>query len=67
MSVDVAADTLPEKDETLALVLSSPTGAVTADASGTATVLNDDGAAYLAVDNIDVAEGNSRVATATFT
>ena len=67
VTVEVAGDTLPEKDETVTLMLSSPTGAVTADASGTATLLNDDGAAYLAVDNVSVTEGNSGSATATFT
>jgi VCBS repeat-containing protein len=67
VSVGVAADTVPEANETFTLVLSSPTAATIADASGTATILNDDAAAYLTVANISVTEGNSGTTPATFT
>ena len=63
VTVDVLGDTLPEANETFNLTLTSPTGAVISDASATATIVNDDGAALLSVDDISVIEGN----TATFT
>jgi uncharacterized repeat protein (TIGR01451 family) len=40
--VDVYGDTRFEPDETFSVMLSNPTGAVIADGSGTATILNDD-------------------------
>jgi hypothetical protein len=48
-------------------VLSSPAGATIADATGMATIVNDDGATYLGVDNISVSETNSGITTAAFT
>ena len=65
--VAVVGDGLPEVDDTFNLVLSAPTGAVIADASGTATIVNDDGAAYVAVDNVAINEGNSGTTQVTFT
>ncbi|MCA1684099.1 MAG: tandem-95 repeat protein, partial [Actinobacteria bacterium] len=67
VTVNVAGDGAPEANETFNLVLSAPTGAVLADTSGTATIVNDDGSAYVAVDNVTVTEGNSATTAATFT
>jgi hypothetical protein len=67
VSVDVAGDNVPEKDETFNLMLSAATGATIADASATATILNDDAPAYLTVGNVSVTEGNGGTTTATFT
>ncbi|MFO1533955.1 MAG: Calx-beta domain-containing protein, partial [Thermoplasmatota archaeon] len=67
VAVAVTGDTAPEANETLNLVLSSPTGATIADATGTATIVNDDGSAYLRVDDPSVTEGNSGTTVATFT
>jgi hypothetical protein len=62
--IDVVADTVPEKDETISLVLfAPPLGSVLGDSSGTATLLNDDGASFLAVVNTQAAEGNSGTST----
>ena len=60
VTVDVAGETVPEKDETFNLVLfGQPKGTALGDASATATIVNDDGASYLAVSNAQVAEGSS--------
>jgi VCBS repeat-containing protein len=67
VTVDVATDTVAEPDETFKLVLSTPTGAVTSDTTGVATIVNDDGPAYLSVGNVSVSEGNSGTTAATFT
>jgi VCBS repeat-containing protein len=67
VTVDVTGDTAPESNETFNLVLSAPTGAVLADATGTVTVVNDDGAAFLSVNDISVTEGNTGTTAATFT
>ncbi|MCA1684322.1 MAG: calcium-binding protein, partial [Actinobacteria bacterium] len=67
VTVDVTSDTLPEKDETFNVSLSGATGAAIADATGTATITNDDGYAYLVVDDVWVNEGNSGTTSATFT
>jgi VCBS repeat-containing protein len=67
LTVDVTGDGLPEANETFNLVLSASTGATISDTSATATVVNDDGYAYLSVDNISVAEGNAATTPATFT
>ena len=49
-------------------MLSAPSaGSATADASGKATILNDDGAAWLGVANLQVTEGNSGTTTTTAT
>jgi hypothetical protein len=68
VTVNVTGDTVPEKDETFSLMLSGASaGTVMGDPAGTATVRNDDGAAFLAVDNVVVAEGSAGTTTATFT
>ncbi|MCA1684233.1 MAG: hypothetical protein LC708_03805, partial [Actinobacteria bacterium] len=67
VTVAVVGDTQPEPDQTFNLLLSAPAGAVLADTSGTATIRNDDGATYLAAENVVVAEGNSGSTAGTFT
>ncbi|MCA1683773.1 MAG: hypothetical protein LC708_01395, partial [Actinobacteria bacterium] len=67
VSVDVLGDTLPEANETFTLTLSAATGAVISDASATATIVNDDPAAFLSVNDPSVTEGDSASTTATFT
>jgi VCBS repeat-containing protein len=67
VSVAVTGDTAPEANETFNLVLSSPTGAVLTDTTGVATIVNDDGSAYLTVGDIVVNEGDSGTTPATFT
>ncbi len=67
VAVDVIGETLPELNQTFNLALSGASGAEIADAAGTATIVNDDGAAYLAVNNITIVEGNSGIRTGAFT
>ena len=58
VSVNVNPDTLPEKAETFTVKLSGqPRGTVLGDSAATATIRNDDDAAYLAAENLVVAEG----------
>jgi hypothetical protein len=42
LAIDVAADTVPERDETFAVRLTGVTGAEIADPLGIATIVNDD-------------------------
>jgi CSLREA domain-containing protein len=44
ITVQVSGDTIDEPNETFTVTLSSPTGATLADAAGTGTILDDDGA-----------------------
>jgi hypothetical protein len=68
LTVNVSGDTQPEKDETFTIALSgATTGTIMGDAAGKATIRNDDGASFLAVRSIVVAEGNSGTTPATFT
>jgi hypothetical protein len=69
VTVPVLGDGLPEANETFNLALSKATGAVASDPTGTATIGNDDGTAFLSVADISVYEGSSSTssALATFT
>ncbi len=67
VSVGVIGDTGVEKNETFSLVLSAPTGAVLSDTTAVATIVDDDVAAHLSVDNVAAAEGNSGNTPLTFT
>ena len=64
--VSVKGDTATEDDETFRLNLSAPVGTTIGDASGSATILNDD-ATSIGVDDLTVTEGNSGTTPATFT
>ncbi|MCC8621923.1 putative Ig domain-containing protein [Xanthomonas vesicatoria] len=66
-SVLVNGDTLNEPDETYFVNVSNVTGANVADAQGLGTIVNDDTAPALSIDDVSVIEGNSGTTTATFT
>jgi hypothetical protein len=59
VTVTVNGDTLMEGNETFALNLSSPTKAVLADGSGTATIVDEEGRFSVSVNDASVTEGNS--------
>ena len=60
VTIDVIGETAPEKDETFNLTLfGQPRGTLLGDAAGTATIINDDGASYVAVSNVHTAEGSA--------
>jgi hypothetical protein len=68
VAVAVTGDGLFEKNETFKLLLSSPSkGATLSDGTGVGTIVNDDPAALLSVNDISVTEGNSGTTNATFT
>ncbi|HVV37320.1 MAG TPA: Calx-beta domain-containing protein, partial [Acidimicrobiales bacterium] len=66
--VTVIADTLDEPNETFTATISSPNGNATlgTPATGTATIIDDDDASALSIDNATVTEGNSGTTNATF-
>ena len=67
VSVDVIGDPAFEPSETFQLRLASPSGAVISDDTGVATIVNDDAASYLSINDRSIAEGNSGTKTVTFT
>jgi hypothetical protein len=67
VTVTVAGDTTWEPDEWFFLRLSAPVGAALSDDSGMATVLNDDAAPFIRVDDVSLSEGNSGTVNAVFT
>ena len=67
VAVSVRGDTVDENDEKFALVLSSPTGATLGNGRGTCTIVDDDGAPTLSINDISLTEGNSGTKKATFT
>ncbi|MCA1684223.1 MAG: hypothetical protein LC708_03755, partial [Actinobacteria bacterium] len=66
VTVNVTGDIATEANETFNVNLSAATGGVISDATGTATIVNDD-ATYLAVSDASVVEGNSATTPATLT
>ena len=56
VSVTVTGDTVPEPDETMAVMLSSPVNATLGTATGQGTITNDDSPA-LSIGNVTLAEG----------
>lgn len=64
--VDVTGDTTDEPDETLGLDLSSPTNATLTDGTATGTIVDDDAAPTLSVDDPRVTEGNAGTTDMTF-
>lgn len=71
INVSVSGDTSVEPDETFTIMLSAPTGATLADASGQGTITNDDVTPppplpTLSIADVSVSEGNAAHA-ATFT
>ena len=67
VTVLVNGDTTYEADETFFVQLSNPVGATISDASGTGTILNDDGQPSFAIDNVTQNEGNSGTTEFIFT
>ena len=65
LSVNTASDTTDEEDETFQVVLSNPVGAALLDASGTATIQDDDVAPSLSISDVTVVEGVPASATLT--
>ncbi|HVT76669.1 MAG TPA: Calx-beta domain-containing protein [Acidimicrobiales bacterium] len=65
--VTVIADTLDEPNETFTATISAPTNATLGTpTTGTATIVDDDDASALSIDNATVTEGNSGTTNATF-
>ncbi|HEY0012289.1 MAG TPA: Calx-beta domain-containing protein [Allosphingosinicella sp.] len=56
ISVPIVGDQVPEGNETFTVVLTNPVGATVADASGTGTITNDDGAAYFSLAGANFAQ-----------
>ena len=67
ITVDITGDAAAEANETVQLVLSTPTLATISDGTGIATIVNDDPLPYLAVNDVTLSEGNSGTVAATFT
>lgn len=65
INVAVTGDTVIERNETLKIILTTPTGAKIADAAAVGTIANDD--ARISVADATVAEGNSGAGTLAFT
>ena len=65
--VSMTGDTLDESIETVVVTLSGATGATIATATGTGTIIDDDGAPTLSIDSPSVTEGDSGTKNLTFT
>ncbi len=66
IAVPILGDLLDEDDETFILTLSNPTNAYLAKSQGLGTVVDNDPAPGLSVDDVVVVEGNSGSKTASF-
>ncbi len=67
ITVDVIGDALEEDDETFFVQLSSPSpGVFFSQASGTGTIVDDDGAPKLSIADVSLSEGNIGSKMATF-
>src|SRR6185436_5057323 len=66
-TVSILGDTTIEAHETILINLSGASNATVAQSQGTATILNDDGAAALAISDVAVTEGNTGTTNAAFT
>ncbi|MBV8516018.1 MAG: right-handed parallel beta-helix repeat-containing protein [Acidobacteria bacterium] len=64
--IAVNGDTANEPAETFSVTLSSPVNATIGTASGSGTIVDDDGAPVLAIGNVSQAEGNSGTTTFSF-
>jgi len=67
IAVPVVGDTLFEADESFVVNLSGPSYATIADSQGVGTILNDDTAPALRINDVSVTEGNTGTTNATFT
>jgi hypothetical protein len=66
-TVSVIGDAIDEANETFTVTLSAPVNATLADATGTGSITDDDGAPQLSIADITVTEGNAGSSLATFT
>ena len=66
-TVSVTGDTLDEEDETVVASLSNAGNATVSTATGTGTIVDDDGAPSLSIDSPRVAEGDGGATDMTFT
>jgi hypothetical protein len=67
ITVPVVGDLLDEPNETFTVTLSNASGATIADGQATGTIVDDDPAPALAIDDVSVGEGETGVTVATFT
>jgi hypothetical protein len=67
VTVPVNGDTMSEADETFFVNLSTPVNATFADNQGQGTIINDDTAPSLSIDDVSVVEGDVGVTNAVFT
>ncbi len=65
--VNVNGDTLDESNETFSVVLLLPVGGIVSDDVGVATIVNDDSAPSLTINDVAVVEGNAGITVAGFT
>ena len=63
----VEGDTKDEFDETFSVDLTNPVGVAVADGTGVGTIVDDDAAPLVSVDDVTVTEGDAGTTTATFT
>ena len=66
-TVLVNGDTLPETNETFLVNITNVTGAIVTDGQGQGTIVNDDAAPNLTINDVSLNEGNSGTTTFTFT
>ena len=66
INVTVLTDTLDEANETFVVNLSNPVNATIADAQGIGTIVDNDSAPSLSINNVSVTEGNTGTKTASF-
>src|SRR5437879_9482696 len=59
ITVTVLGDALDELDETILVNLTAATNATISDGQGVVTILDDDAAPVLAINDVSVVEGNS--------
>jgi Calx-beta domain len=67
VAITVRGDTLDEFDETFAVNLSGPTNATIADSQGVGTILDNDAAPSISINNVTVTEVDAGTSIATFT
>ena len=67
VTVAIRGDALDEFDETLAVNLSGPTNATIADSQGVGTIVDNDAAPTLTINNVSVTEPDAGTVNATFT
>ena len=67
VDVLVQGDTRDEFDETYAVDVTNPVGATVADGTGLGTIVDDDAAPLVSIDDVSMTEGDAGTTTATFT